>query len=522
MGSLEEEPLLWELDMAMTLTDWWTNLNTDLDALKVKLAVGDPEPAPWTAARLMITEGNNIEIFLGSLRTVGQASGQEAKIDKASEGLCPPDLAFVDEKTKKTEYLPVVTDNNSLLFAMAYYAHLLRFKEVTQGLAGSMVPLKDRDRVERNAERLREQILNHYSTHKEEVAAQFPQEAEQLKGMLKSVEAKLMGQLEEEAKQEGISGSLLEAKFEKKADTIRQIATYKRLQELLKTKGEEALQALEKSGPLSKKDSDLLKAWKKMVEDTDAKPGEKILRSFVAAGQLTTEIFNDTVGRLFMNIMSDTVARVIPETIKKRTSAAAEKASRAVADVAPDTNTERRKKALIQASVEKINTLAGQLTSTVQSNSINSEDFEKMEADEIMDLAEKVSLMGHIAEVNAGIDKLLKANIKEAPILLGLLKPIMIFFSKIFVRSGMSERVLLSLEMESMQQELESLKTSILEQKEIFSDQGGEEKLAEILTKNVTRKVHANKFFTQDSSVALEEKKEEEQQQVPSLFQRPK
>ncbi|KTC85698.1 hypothetical protein [Legionella drozanskii] len=210
--------------MSMTLTQWWKQLNDDLNQLKPTLSKGDSswDGSYWTAAEQMAIDGQTIEANIVSGESI------KAKIYNQSKNFGSESSAgFKSTYDPDTQYLPQVTNPEELLFALTYYRHLSRYPEIDKvdpvvnsfisGIALSKIK-EQRNLVEDNANELKRRILE-FCNKPENVQAvkqEFPTVADdvlkQVEKLAEPVDEKLIRQIEIEA------NAALE-KFRKNKDT---------------------------------------------------------------------------------------------------------------------------------------------------------------------------------------------------------------------------------------------------------------------------------------------------------------
>ncbi len=102
--------------MAISLTEWWQALETDLIRLRDNNLLTDLT-LQWNAATTMIANGKKIEGFVSSWRTLLSAKTAGDNIEKAAFNL-------------GSESLPEVNSVEQLVFAIAFNQHLNRYMDI--------------------------------------------------------------------------------------------------------------------------------------------------------------------------------------------------------------------------------------------------------------------------------------------------------------------------------------------------------------------------------------------------------
>lgn len=145
---------------AMTLTDWWLALRTDLARLAPLSTLTDSPP--WQAVQTMINAGMTIEHQLVN------ALSLQSTIETAARQLSEHDEGSM---------LPEVTTAQQWLFALMYYQHLKRFNRITQGNFLLLQGIQsERPRVSQAAHQLHQRLTDYLasSAHQAALHDAFP------------------------------------------------------------------------------------------------------------------------------------------------------------------------------------------------------------------------------------------------------------------------------------------------------------------------------------------------------------
>lgn len=448
----------------MNLTEWWLAWATDLDGLASK--VSNSQVEPWVAARTMIAEGTQIETnFLWGLHYA-------AKINTASEKLGAP---FYNEVAGKRMHLPSIGSPESLLFALTYYHHLLRYQSIDQGNSLVLAQiLKEQPGVQYAANVLKKRLDEYCLAPEHIVAVQtiWPEMALlQGPGLLAQVEQwfatepvvdKLLKQLEQatgkivgqfDAERENINtlftkiGDLLEGKVA----TLKEITAYKKLIELL---NEDTLLPNDLTEPNSLKNNypDFAEHWLALNESIPSISKKKALsitgvRTVISAARFAVGILS--------SLTQTIVGNFTPHYVNKLAASAASAVDNLTSAITPTSTLEQRKTLLIQHAEQIIATSASSLNPQ-QDAQIGANDFKRLSATEVNGLVDKLSLVQHLLTLKQclAIYQIEHTTGFAKFSLSTVLKPITELLSHSFLRPLMFDAILLVLEAEQLEQQV--------------------------------------------------------------------
>ncbi|WP_133136356.1 hypothetical protein [Legionella rowbothamii] len=451
----------------MNLTEWWLALATDLDGLASK--VSDSQTESWIAARAMIAEGAQIEANL--LWGLHYA----AKINAAAEKLGAP---FYNEVAGKRMHLPSIGSPESLLFALIYYHHLLRYQSITQGSSLVLAQiLKEQPSVQYAANELKKRIDEYCLAPEHIVAIQamWP-EITLLQGadILEQIERwlatepvvdKLLKQLEQttgkiveqfDVEHEDINmlftkiGNLLEGKVA----TLREITAYKKLIELL---DEDTLLPNDLTEPNSLKNNypDFAEYWLALNEYIPPISKKKVLG--ITGVRTVISVARFAVGML-SSLTQTVVGHFTPHYVNELAASAANAVGNLTSAITPTSIFEQRKQRLIQYAEEIIATSVASLNPQ-QDIQIAANDFKRLSANEVNGLVDKLSLVQHLLVLKQclAIYQIEHTTGFAKFSLSIILKPITALLSHSFLRPLMFDTILLVLEAEQLEQQVNEL-----------------------------------------------------------------
>jgi len=508
--------------MNLTLTQWWYALADDLKKLKER-KINDQFDY-YKAANSMLGLGVQIE---GNLIAAG-AKGYDKQIKDASKKL---GTAFIDVDGEKqtTWYLPDANTPESLLFAVIYHKHLSRFEHITEGNKLVVTRLvADRPQIKRVAGEIQKRI-NDYCSTPQNVASfntSFPEIAKQngetildkINNWLadKPVEEKLIEQFEqftteiiqEHDVKKGDVKTLfenIESKLSGKVRLLREIASYKKMVELL-NEGRTDINADENEFP------GFAALWQNLNSSV---PEEKGVNAFLANTALGATNVVQAVGRGIFNLGSKFSGVVpIPKTITDMASNVATTTSALVTAMTPDSLDEKRKKILIKKANESISNASNSLKNN-EKTLFSARDFDTMKATEVNELADKIEIIRRMV----ALQKCLALYREEHSTTLvkfslsTVFKPITELFSQTFMRPLIFDKVLLVMEARKLENELDALILSANTQydkaeikQQIATTLGTAKQRTEELVAHISESKYA--FFKEESQAASKGLKE--------------
>lgn len=454
----------------MTLTEWWQAFADDLDSLAAKIP--NSQTAPWLGARAMIAEGVHIEANLLWGRQYAK------KIDAAACKLGSP---FNNPHSGQLMHLPDANAPDSLLFALIYHQHLVRYAAIDQGNSLVLSHLINRrPDIQCAAAELKQRIdlYCQHVAHRDALYTTYPAIAlqegttflEQIELWLteESVAEKLIDQLEiatveligqYKAGQESLHNVIslfgkIENLLSTKVVALREIVAYKKLIELL---NEQLLLVEELSEPYRLRNN--YPYWAQMWLDLDSSIPQVSPKTTLAVQGARTVISSARfTASLFSRLVQKTLGRIAPQFIKDLCFKTATAVDDLTQSITPVSIMERRKQLLIQQAEAKILLAATALNSS-QGQQINAHDLKKMSAAEVSRLADKVALIHHMVtlrkcltiyqqEHTTGLTKFSLSVV---------FKPITTLLSKTFMRRLIFNGVLLVLEAEKLEKEVNQL-----------------------------------------------------------------
>jgi hypothetical protein len=501
----------------MNLTEWWLAWATDLEGLASK--VSNSQTESWVAARAMIAEGSQIEAnFLWGLHYA-------AKINAASEKL---GALFYNEVAGKRMHLPSISSPESLVFALTYYHHLLRYQSIDQGNSLVLAQiLKEQPGVQYAAKVLKERI-DEYCLAPEHIAtvqAIWPEiTLLQGPGLVAQVEQwlatepvvdKLLKQLEQatgkivgqfDAEREHINtlftkiGDLLEGKVA----TLKEITAYKKLIELL---NEDTLLPNDLTEPNSLKNNypDFAEYWLALNEYIPPISKKKVLG--VTGVRTVISVARFAVGML-SSFTQTVVGNFTPNYVNELASSAVNAVDNLTSAITPTSILEQRKQRLIQHAEQIIATSVASLNPQ-QDIHIGANDFKRLSATDVNGLVDKLSLVQHLLALKQclAIYQIEHTTGFAKFSLSSVLKPITELLSHSFLRPLMFDTILLVLEAEQLEQQVNGLIDTVKSSEEpdtkVLKTQ-----LVNTLKETETRVNHVPQnskfiFFKQESEKAL-------------------
>ncbi len=461
----------------MNLTEWWLAWGAELDELATK--VSDSQTESWLAARAMIAEGAQIEAnFLWGLHYA-------AKINAAAEKLGAP---FYNQEAGKRMHLPSISSPETLLFALTYYHHLLRYQSINQGNSLVLAQiLKEQPGVNYAAKELKKR-LDEYCQAPEHIAAvqaTWPETA-QLPGpgLLVQVEQwlatepivdKLLKQLEQatgkivgefDVECENINtlftkiGNLLEGKMA----SLREITAYKKLIELL---NEDTLLPNDLTEPNSLKNNypDFAEYWLALNEHIPPISKKKALS--ITGVRTVIGVTRFALGML-SSLTQTVVGHFTPRYVNELATSAVNAVGNFASALTPASTLEQRKKLLIQHAEQIIATSAASLNCQ-QDAQIGAHDFKRLSATEVNGLVDKLSLVQRLLTLKQclAIYQIEHTTGFAKFSLSSVLKPITELLSHTFLRPLMFDTILLVLEAEQLEQQVSELITTAKSEEEL-------------------------------------------------------
>ncbi|CAM4450955.1 MAG: hypothetical protein LEGION0403_FIIPPAGN_02291 [Legionella sp.] len=501
----------------MNLTEWWLAWDADLDGLASK--VSDSRTEPWLAARAMIAEGSQIEA------NVLWGLHYAAKINAAAEKLGVP---FYNEVLGKMVHLPSISSPDSLLFALTYYHHLLRYQSIDQGSTLVLAQTRKEQPGVQYAAKALKQRLDEYCLAPENIAtvqaiwpemvllqglgllAQVEQwlatepVVDKLLKQLEQATGKIVGQFDAEYEDINTLFTKIDELLEGKVATLREITAYKTLIELL---NEEMLLPNDFSEPNSLKNNypDFAEYWLTLHEHIPPISKKKALG--ITGVRTVIGVARFAMGML-SSLTQTVVGHFTPNYVNELAVSAANAVDNLTSAITPASTVEQRKNLLIQHAEQIIATSAASLNPQ-QDAQIGANDFKRLSATEVNGLVDKLSLVQHLLALKQclAIYQIEHTTGFAKFSLSSVLKPITELLSHTFLRPLMFDAILLVLEAEQLEQQVNGLidtaKSSEEPDTKILKTQ-----LVNTLKATETRVNHVPQnskfiFFKQESETAL-------------------
>lgn len=458
--------------MTLTFTSWFETLVTDLEGLASRLGIDkEHEPESWHSVRIMAKAASEIEyspLFNG---LSGKAT-IEAALKKIG-------LPYHDEESNTDRYLPDVTTPQELLFALIYYHHLKRFDHINQGSHFVLTSLQaQRSIIQRDTSVLLLRIKEYCAQNFKQIKAFFPELQTQNENILEQLEQLIAKKITleeklfchfhadvvktlERHKLDIESGNLvalfkkLDYKLKLKEENLREIASYKKLIGLINT-NELSLDDLKNVDKLEQHfPGFIVKGWhdlEKAVPQFDL--GHSAVVTLVRAPLYIAK----NTGKFFNWAISQTFGRVAPQFINNYATSAVNAVSAFTDAITPEDLVEKRKMLLLHAAEVKISSLIEPLNASTE-HLITAEDFKDKTAEDIMALADKVTLIRKMEQIQEAIALYKKENTSNplVNLSLGIFDTLTELFSKSFFRPLIFDKVLLTLTARKMGTELNSL-----------------------------------------------------------------
>jgi hypothetical protein len=464
----------------MNLTQWWSAFEDDLDCLAPR--VGNTRSASWQGARTMIDAGLKIE------KNILWGLKYEAEINKGAAQLGSP---FNNEVTGKWMPLPDVNCPESLLFALVYHKHLLRYHSINQGNPLVLNRLiNERPGLQRDVGELKGRIDRYCSNpaHIQKVKNVFPDVArqkgatffEQLECWLadESLPEKLIKQLEMGTVKivEGYDTSggeilpffvQIENLLLEKINSLKTIVTYKKLIELLEA---DILlpDDLAEVNRLKNNYPDLAEQW--LALDANI-PQVNTRKSLTITGARSIISISRYAASVVSSLTQWTIGRFVPKSITDIASKVTQTVSHFVDAITPQSTTEYHKELLIEHATRKITESAVTLNISKEQE-IQASDFKNMTAAVVDDLADKLQLIHNMVTLKKCL-MLYQQQYSTSWVnfsLSAFFQSFTEFLSQSFLRRFIHDKVLLILEARTLGNKVDALVKSTKNAEEFDQD----------------------------------------------------